>query len=386
MYCWMGHRCPAYASASMRLWRLAGPPLVIWAATATTVAVGAAAFGYSPFHGSTWARWDSTHYLTIAKGGYEFYRCPPDYPFRGWCGNAGWFPAYPWGVGALHHLGLPLPGIAAVVPWLFTAGTLVLLWNTFFGRRASPTVLAALVYAAFAPGQIYDYAVFPLSMLAFFTVAHLWFLHCGRWIAAGLAGGVAALSYPLGVLLVPVSAAWLLIDRAVDVRERLRRITLASGLTLGGVVVLVIDQKIETGRWNAYTLVQDKYGHHFQNPIAATRESLRPLVHGSPFALSKAPAWQTALVTLALVAIVLWALRNRHTLDRVDALILLWAIPTWALPLSQAAVSIQRSQAALLPLAIAVRRLPRPLIAFLVVLAVPIAVAMEKLFLQGKIV
>lgn len=370
----------------MRLWRLAGPPLVIWAATATTVAVAAAAFGYSPFHGHTWARRDSTHYLTIARGGYEFYRCPPDYPFPGWCGNAGWFPAYPWVVGALYDLGLPLPGIAAVVSWVFAAATLVLLWNTFLDRRISVTALAALTYAAFAPGQIYHYAIFPLSMLAFFTVAHLWFLHRGRWIAAGLAGAVAALSYPLGVLLVPVSAAWLLIDRAVAIRERLRRIAIASGLTLGGVVVLAIDQRIETGRWNAYTLVQDKYGHHFQNAIAATRDSLRPLVHGSPFELSKAPAWQTALVTFALVAVVLWALRHRRSLDRVDALILLWAIPTWALPLSQAAVSIQRSQAALLPLAIAVRRLPRTLIVVLVVFAIPIAVAMEKLFLQGKIV
>ena len=50
----------------------------------------------------------------------------------------------------------------------------------------------------------------PLSMLAFFTILHLWLLHRGRWIGAGLAGAVAALSYPLGVLLVPVSAAWLL--------------------------------------------------------------------------------------------------------------------------------------------------------------------------------
>jgi hypothetical protein len=289
-------------------------------------------------------------------------------------------------VGGLHHLGLPLRGTAAAVSWLFAAGTLVLLWNTFFGRRRSPTALAAVVYAAFAPGQVYDYAIFPLSLLAFFTVAHLWFLHRGRWVAAGLAGAVAVLSYPLGVLLVPVSAAWLLIDRAVPSRERLRRIAIAGGLTLAGVVVLAVDQKIETGRWNAYTLVQDKYGHHFQNAIAATRDSLRPLVHGSPFELSKAPAWQTALVTLALAAVVLWALSHRRSLDRVDALILLWAIPTWALPLSQAAVSIHRSQAALLPLAIAIRRLPRPLILVMVVLAVPIALAMEKLFLQGKIV
>src|SRR2546429_9582198 len=110
----------------MRLWRLAGPPLVIWAAAATTVAVAAAAFGYSPFHGSTWARWDSTHYLTVAQGGYEFYRGPADYPFPGWCGNAGWFPAYPWVPGGLHLPGLPLPGTAVVVSWRLLSGTRVL--------------------------------------------------------------------------------------------------------------------------------------------------------------------------------------------------------------------------------------------------------------------
>jgi len=370
----------------MRLWRLAGPPLVIWAVAATSVAVAAAAFGYSPFHGATWSRWDSTHYLEIARNGYDFFRCPPDYPFGGWCGNAGWFPAYPWLVAALHLAGLPLQGTAAAVSWLFTAATIVLLWNTFFARRIAPTVLGTLVYAAWAPGQIYDYAIFPLSMLAFFTILHLWLLHRGRWIGAGLAGAVAALSYPLGVLLVPVSAAWLLLERSAGLRERLRRVVLASGLTLAGVVVLVVDQKLETGRWNAYLLVQDKYHHNLQNAVAATRDSLRPLVHGQPFELAKAPAWQTLAVTLAFVAVVVWAVLNRSSLDRVDALILLWAIPTWLLPLSQAAISIQRSQAALLPLAVSLRRLPRPLLLVLIVLAVPVAVAMEKLFLEGKIV
>jgi hypothetical protein len=370
----------------MRLWRLAGPPLIIWVAAATTVAVAAAAFGYSSFHSATWARWDSTHYLGIAGNGYDFSRCPPDYPFGGWCGDAGWFPAYPWLVGVLHLAGLPLGGTAAVISWLFAGGTLVLLWNTFFARRVSATVLGALVYAAWAPGQIYNYAIFPLSMLAFFTVAHFWLLHRGRWVGAGLAGAVAALSYPLGVLLVPVSAAWLLLERSTGLRERLRRVAVASGLTLGGVVVLVVDQKIETGRWNAYLLVQDKYHHTFQNAVAATRDSLQPLVHGQPFELAKATAWQTLVVTLALLAVVVWAALNRRSLSRVDALILLWAIPTWLLPLSQAAVSIQRSQAALLPLAVLIRRLPRPMLFVLTVLAVPVALAMEKLFLEGKIV
>jgi hypothetical protein len=370
----------------MRLWRLAGPPLTLWVAAATTVAVAAAAFGYDPFDGSTWARWDSTHYLAIARNGYDFSPCRADQSPGGWCGDSGWFPAYPWLVGLLHVVGLPLAGSAAAVSWSFTGATLVLVWNTFFARTVSVTALGALVYLAWAPGQIYDYAIFPLSMLAFFTVLHLWFLYRGRWILAGLAGAVAVLSYPLGVLLVPVSAAWLLLDRSTGLRERLRRVGLAGGLTLAGVLVLVVDQKLETGRWNAYLLVQDKYHHNLQNAVAATRDSLRPLFHGDPFELAKAPAWQTLIVTLALLAVVAWAVLNRRSLDRVDALVLLWAIPTWLLPLSQAAISIQRSQAALLPLAVLIRRLPRPVVLALVVLALPVAVAMERLFLEGKIV
>ena len=71
--------------------------------------------------------------------------------------------------------------------------------------------------------------------------------------------------------------------------------------------------------------------------------------------------------------------------ERGDGLLLSWAVLTWAVPLGQAAVSLPRSQAALLPLAILVRRLPRPVIAALVVAAIPIAVCMEKLFLEGKL-
>jgi hypothetical protein len=99
----------------------------------------------------------------------------------------------------------------------------------------------------------------------------------------------------------------------------------------------------------------------------------------------KAPAFQTALVTAALLAVILHTLLHRRRADRLDGLLILWALATWALPLSQSAVSIQRSQAALLPLAILLRRLPRPVLFALIAAAVPIAVAMEKLFLQGKI-
>jgi len=352
-------------------------PLLVWAAAAATVLALAAAFGYSPFEGSTWSRYDSTHYQSIANGGYELYRCPQDYEPDpgGWCGNAGWFPGYPWLVRALHSLGLPLQGAAVGLAFAFAGATLVLLWRTFFRRRRDVLVTLGLVYAAWAPGQIYHYAIFPMSVLAFFTVAHLWLLQRGRYVAAGLAGAAAVLAYPLGVVLIPVAAAWLLWHR------RVREALLTAGLTAIGLAVLVVDQQLETGHWNAYLLVQRKYHHHLQNPIAATYDQLKPLVQGSPFELLDATAWQTLLVTVVLALATLHVLRHR-----TDGLLLLWAFATWLVPLSQAAVEVQRSQAALLPLAIFVPRLPRPVAIALVVAAVVIAAAMEKLFLQGRIV
>jgi hypothetical protein len=246
--------------------------------------------------------------------------------------------------------------------------------------------VGALVYAAWAPGQIYDYSIFPMSVLAFFTVAHLWLLHRGRYVAAGLTGAAAALSYPIGVLVVPVSAVWLLGQRASPLVDRLRQVACTSGIALGGVGILVLDQRLETGHWNAFQLVQDKYHHNLQNPIAATWNLLHPLLHGSPFHYVKGPPLQTAVVTGLLLVLLLSAATQWRSLGRRDALILLWAIVTWAVPLSQAALSIQRSQAALLPLAVLVPKLPRPLQIGLIVASVGVAVAMENLFFHGDIV
>ena len=359
-------------------------PLFVWGISAAVVAVGAWAFGYDPWDSATWSRFDSGLYEDIARDGYDLFRCDPAVFGPGtWCGDAGWFPGYSWLVGALHVVGLPLRGSAVVLSWLFASATIVLIWATFLERSVRATALTALVYAAFAPGQAYDYAVFPLSLLAFSTVLSLWWLYRGRWVAAGIAGAVAALSYPLGIVLVPVSAVWILGQRTVSSSERIRRTALASGLMLVGPVLLVVDQRLETGRWNAYFLVQDKYHHMLQNPIIAAWHALTPIVDRSPFALDQAATLQTALVTATLMLILVHAALRHESLDRLDALLLLWAVATWVIPWSQSNLSHQRGEAALLPLAILVARLPWPLSVALAAAAVAIALPMEKLFLDG---
>jgi hypothetical protein len=357
-------------------------PIVVWAGAAVCVAGVAAASGYMPWESSTWFRWDSGLYLDIARDGYDLGPC--DDPTL-WCGDAAWLPAYPWVVGALHLLGFPLQGTAAVISWLFAGATIVLLWATFFERRVDRAAAGALVYAAFAPGQIYHYAIFPQSLLVFCSVAFMWLLYRGRVLAAGIAGAVATLAYPQGLLLAPVAALWLLLQRQLPLGERLRRIAISCGLIVVGVWILILDFQLETGHWDAFFLVHDAYAHKWQSPFTGLSYLVRagfPLSAGQDTAV----AAQTAFVTLVLVIVVLDAIRRKVSLQSADFLVVMWAIATWALPLSQTVVGPYRGHAALLPLAILVARLPATLAWAFAVGAILIAGWIEFYFLEGHLV
>jgi hypothetical protein len=360
-------------------------PLLVWACAAVSVALVAAVHGYPPWESSTWARWDSGLYEDVARDGYQLFPCEsePDT----WCGDAAWLPGYPWLFGSLHRLGLPLRGSGVVVSWVLAAGTIVLLWATFLERRAGSAVAAALLYAAFAPGQIYHYAVFPLSLLAFSTVACLWLLCRDRFVLAGIAGAVAALAYPVGVLLAPIAAAWLFLQRNLPLAERARRSAITGGLTLAGFGVFMLDQRLETGRWEAFFLVQEKYApfRTSLDPLETTWSAIRTGFENAGDSPAFAVGVQATLVTTVLAVVLLHAFRRRRSLDRTDSLLLIWALATWALPLSQS-VSIQRGEAALLPLAVLVGRLPPRLAWALAGASVVVAVLLEKYFLDGTIV
>ena len=152
---------------------------------------------------------------------------------------------------------------------------------------------------------------------------------------------------------------------------------------LAGPALLLVVQRLETGRWNAYFLVQDKYHHMLQVPFVAAWDAIAPIVDRSPFTLEQAPVLETTLVTGTLVVILVHAAFRHASLDRLDALLLLWAVATWAFPWSQSNLSNQRGEAALLPLAILVARLPWPVSLAIAAGAAAIALPMEKLFLDG---
>jgi Gpi18-like mannosyltransferase len=349
------------------------PPLAAWLAAAALLCATAGATGHSPFEASTWARFDSAHYESIARHGYDLHRCRPgEGPSdrAQWCGNTAWFPAYPLLLAAAGAIGFPLEPAGVVISWLAAAGTLLLLWRWFLHGR-----LGALVCAAFAPGVVYLYAVYPMSLFALASVVFVRLLE-RRHRLAGIAGAVAALAYPIGMVLVPVLAV-------VYARRRLERVVLLAGPAVVAGLALLLAQRLQTGSWAAYFRVANNYGG-LHEPAQTFWTWLRVLWQSSgPFGYTLAPVWQLLLVTVLLVAVVAAVVRRR---DARDLALLVWCVGVWIVPLLQPGQSLWRSEAALVLLTPLLARLPRPFAWAAAIALVVVGFALAHGFFAGTLV
>jgi hypothetical protein len=316
-------------------------PVLAWLAGLGVIVIAAVTSGYSPWHEATWLRSDSFNYLDIAEHGYHISRCRV-----GWCGDAAWFPAYPLLIAGLHVVGVPYAVAGIAIAWIAGLATLVLLWRWYLEGRA-----AVLALAAFAPGLVYLYAVFPLSLLCLCGIVFVHELGKRRHVAAGIAAAAAAATYPLGIIAVVVIAG----GRAI--RDRRALAVIGPALVADAVFVLV--QRLQTGRWTAYFDMTSNYHGGFHDPLRLPWNSLRAITHASnPLAFSLAPEWQVLVATVLLALAIVFTVRRE---TREGAAFLGWCVVAWLVPLTQMNQAFWRSEAALALLAPLAVRWPRGL-------------------------
>jgi hypothetical protein len=332
------------------------------------------ACGYDPLSPSTWARWDSSYYLDIAAAGYQPLRhCWPEthYPAAAWCGNAGWFPGFPWALSALHHAGVPLPLAAVLVPLAAQLGCIWLLWDWLGGS------LAALLFAAFFPGNVYLAAAFPVSLFLFGALLLLRGCANERPLLAAAGGALAAVTYPTGVLLAPVALAW-------GAWRRKRAAVWAAAGVLGGFVCVLAALQMQAGAWDAYFRIQAHYGYKAGFFADALFARLKPLVNPR---YRDAKGFVTGLQTLLCAAlVVLVALRALRAGTR-ERLVALYVAAFWLAPLTLGGpLSLYRAEALLLPGAALLPDAPRPVQAGFAAAAVGLSIPMGVLFFRGILV
>jgi hypothetical protein len=377
---------PAFAGTRRRAWdatRLLFPPLVAFVLATALLWVVAARTGYPPRQATTWARWDSGQYVSIAVRGYYTVECtsrmvPPDAPpGPHLCGNTGWFPLYPWAMRAVSKLGLSVVQAGVLLAAVFHLLSLVVLW-VLAREPGHPSRFLVLLFAAVFPGAVYQHAVFPVSMMTLFTLGFLYLLGTERWVWAGVSGAAAAASYISGVLLAPVALAvtvltggWLPGWRAA-LRSGVTAVIVASGF----VGVLIV-QYLAVGIWGAYFQSTRKYGVGIQDPIPNFVRTVSPFfdqMRGVPVPKRQyIEAVQTltvaGIVVLVVGATLVALIRGR--LSKTDWAVLGTTLGLWIFPhVAGTAASQYRSEALLLPCALLARRLPLALQAGLVAVSI----------------
>ena len=159
-----------------------------------------------------WARWDSVWFLRIAEHGYD----------AASGAASAFYPLYPAAVGLLGRALFGHYVLAGILVSLLAAfGSFLLLHRIAEERLGAEGARRAVLYLAVFPFALFLQAVYSESVYLLLTLAAFLLAERGRFPAAGAVAGLALLTRPTGVALLPALAlvAW---------RERRRARALAS--------------------------------------------------------------------------------------------------------------------------------------------------------------
>jgi hypothetical protein len=342
--------------------RLFAEAILAWSFSVCLVAISGYAAGIDPFTPSSYVRWDSGFYLDIAQSGYQFSSCEgvAGYDPTQWCGNGGWMPGYPLVLKLLHTLQLNGPAAGLLCSWGFFFGSLILLRllieEVAPGRENIPCFLAASVF----PGGIYYFGVFPISLLMFLALLAMRLAVRERFLAASLVAAAGAFVYSTGFLLSGVVAAAVLIARNIPWPRRLGEAALYGAIAFAGLGAVMILHAIVLDHWNAFFLVQAKYGHAIHNPLATIANAWRSASLARNNEEEFIGPAQSLIVCGIVPAILAYVVMRFREITRIEQIAAVHVTLFWLFPLVMGdGVSLVRADANLLPLTILLARLPQ---------------------------
>ena len=237
---------------------------------------------------ATWIQWDQTLYLEIAEDGYSAFLCPPESGFNqgDWCGNAGWFPFYPFLIATVYNLLFKIPNVVQVgllVSNAFFLATLLYvlpLLSRDLGCKSNHANIAFRgIFLALFPSSIFLHAIYPLSIALFAAGLSLHYIYSDKPLQSIPLAFIASMSYPPMIVLSAPTAIYSLrkyvnrSQRKSGNKEVLYWIlSVATPIFSYRITQLLID--LNTGVSNSFALVGEKYGHGLHNPLYALKSVL----------------------------------------------------------------------------------------------------------------
>jgi hypothetical protein len=247
------------------------------------------------------ARWDGAHYLAIARAGYQG-------------SNLAFFPLYPLSIRLLGFVvGSPILAglVVSNVAFLVALALLRrLIEEMYDGAVATRTIF----YIATFPTAVFFSAVYTESLFLALSIAMFANVRRGRWLAAGFAGGLAALTRIEGVLLIVpyLIEAFAQRDPREGARGRHARrdaVVLGAGMIVLGLLTFMILSALVSGDPLYFLHVQTHWRRHMTWPWTSFIRSAQSIVSSRDAATVAVQATEFAFFASA-VALTLGGLRR----------------------------------------------------------------------------
>lgn len=217
-----------------------------------------------------YAQYDAGHYLYIAESGYECFKCfekfGGNWNKNEWCGNAGWFPGYPFSIKLVNYFINDFKKSAFLINHLFVIGIIFLISRLLdFNHLKSKFLLILL--AVLCPGFIYYYALFPMAGTLFFILLSMYGYLLQNRVMMLIGLFFSSIFYPTGSFLILPMILTTFIYNKFSLKITYQETWPIIITVVFGLVSTFSIMYFYTNHFDAYFLVSAKYNNHLHLPF-----------------------------------------------------------------------------------------------------------------------
>jgi len=242
-----------------------------------------------------WNRWDTRHYIEIAKNGYQ-----AEKEF-----NIGFFPLYPALIKIFTLIFRDYVLSALLIANIIYIAASVFLYKLVLKDFSKKIALRTVFYLAIFPTAYFLHAGYSEGLLLFLSIASLYYARKEKWFWAGSLGLLASLTKIAGVILLPV----LLIEYLFQRKFRLKDIKtniLWLGLTpLGFLYYLFINHQVFGNAFRFLEIKKRLVGESLTSPLKGFMGAIQGFRWRSPSECITVAGGEIVFAILGLFLIIL---------------------------------------------------------------------------------